>query len=152
MRTGGIFQQWLPGGDDATQSAVARSLQNSFPYVRVFQYGDNPGRHFLASLQPIPKYTPSELARRMPARAVADFVEWGPYESPDKQFSLVAPFEVTLDSLVALAPNTPPLQDDRPINEYYFLRTPCTTCNTAIEFARQRLYRQLVKSFHMASL
>ena len=31
---------------------------------------------------------------------------------------------VTLDQLIALSPSTPALQDDRPINEYFLLRTP----------------------------
>jgi spermidine synthase len=151
LRPGGIFQQWLPDGDDATRSAIARSLQNSFPDVRVFQYRDRPGWHFLASLQPIPKYSSSDLSDRMPARAIADFVEWGPEKSAEKQFDLVLPQETTLSSLINLSPNTPPLQDDRPINEYYFLRTPCPTCNPVVEVFRQRLYRQLVPSIAMST-
>jgi predicted membrane-bound spermidine synthase len=139
LRRGGIFQQWLPEGDRATQAAVARALKNSFPFIRVFQYRGQPGWHFLASFLPIPVRTSSELALRMPSKALADLTEWGPSNTPAKQFDLVLGNEVTLESLIRLAPETPALQDDRPINEYYFLRTPCLTCQPAIEYVRQHL-------------
>jgi spermidine synthase len=139
LRNGGIFQQWLPRGDRATQAAVARALKNSFPYVRVFQYRGSPGWYYLASLTPIPLRSSAELASRMPPKAAADLTEWGPASTPEKQFDLVLQNEVTLDSLIHLSPETPPLQDDRPINEYYFLRTPCLTCQPAVEYVRQHL-------------
>ena len=109
LRPYGIFQQWLPDSDQATQSAVAGALQRSFPYVRAFNHAETgtSGWHFLASLQPIPTRTSSELADRMPVRAIADFVEWGPYNNANEEFSLVIPHEATLDSLIALAPSTP---------------------------------------------
>jgi spermidine synthase len=123
LRTGGILQQWLPEGDRATESAVARALQNSFPYVQVFRYNGLAGFHFLASIEPIPVRAPAELAARMPAKAAADFVEWGPFSTPEQQFSLLAPNRVTVDALIAGSPATPALQDDRPINEYFLLRS-----------------------------
>jgi spermidine synthase len=36
LRPDGILQQWLPRGDPAVHAAVARALQESFPYVRAF--------------------------------------------------------------------------------------------------------------------
>jgi spermidine synthase len=148
LRAGGIFHQWLPEGDAATQAAVARSLRDSFPYVRIFAYADVPGLHYLCSMTPIPVRTPEELIARMPAKALADLVEWGPYTNPEKQLRILNPNRSTLDTLIALSPDTPALQDDRPVNEYYFLRTPCPDCIPGVEFVRQRLYSGFGKFLH----
>ena len=148
LRPGGIFQQWLPEGDPATQAAVARSLKDSFPYVQVFGYVGLQGLHYLASMSPVPVRTPAELAARLPAKARADLVEWGPFDSPEMQFGLVVPNVVTLDTLIGLSPDTPALQDDRPVNEYYFLRTPCPHCAPGVEYVRQRLYSGFGKFLH----
>jgi len=123
LRTGGIVQQWLPYGDDATQAAVARALRDSFPYVRIFGYQQGPGRHFLASMNPIPVRSPSQLAERLPSRAAADLTEWDRSVAPADQFAVLVPNPVDLDGLIARSPSTPALQDDRPVNEYYLLRT-----------------------------
>lgn len=123
LRTGGIFQQWLPEGDRATESAVAQALKNSFPYIQTFRYTGNPGIHYVASMQPIPVRTPAELAARLPAKAASDFVEWGPYNTPQQQFEILVPNGVTIETLIQRSPGTPALRDDRPINEYFALRT-----------------------------
>jgi spermidine synthase len=148
LRAGGIFHQWLPEGDTATQAAVAHSLKDSFPYVRVFSYAGVPGLHYLCSMSPVPVRTPAELVARMPEKARADFVEWGPFKDPEQQFRIVNANRSTLDSLIALSPDTPALQDDRPVNEYYFLRTPCPRCGPGVEFVRQRLYSGFGKFLH----
>jgi spermidine synthase len=122
LRPGGILQQWLPLGDAATQSSVAGALKASFPYVRVFGYADVAGQHYLASMIPIPERTSAELVARMPAKARSDLMEWVPRDTPEQQFGLLKPNCDTLDTLIALSPSTPALQDDRPVNEYYFLR------------------------------
>jgi spermidine synthase len=148
LRAGGIFHQWLPAGDGATEAAVARSLKDSFPHVRVYAYVGVPGLHYLCSMSPIPVRTPSELVARMPAKALADLVEWGPFKDPQQQFGIVNPNRYTLDNLIALSPDTPALQDDRPVNEYYFLRTPCPNCVPGVEYVRQRLYSGFGKFLH----
>jgi predicted membrane-bound spermidine synthase len=148
LRAGGIFHQWLPEGDRATEAAVARSLKDSFPYVRVYSYVGVPGLHYLCSMSPIPVRTPAELVARMPAKALADLVEWGPFKDPQQQFGIVNPNRYTLDNLIALSPDTPALQDDRPVNEYYFLRTPCPGCIPGVEYVRQRLYSGFGKFLH----
>jgi hypothetical protein len=148
LSDGGIFHQWLPEGDAATEAAVARSLKDSFPYVRVVGYDMLHGLHYLCSMKPIPMRTPEELVARMPAKALSDLVEWGPYRTPEQMFGLLRPNRDTLDSLIALSPDTPALQDDRPVNEYYFLRTPCPDCVPGVEFMRQRLYSGFGKFLH----
>jgi len=150
LREGGIFHQWLPEGDSATQAAVARSLKESFPYVRVFGYTKVPGLHYLCSMSPIPLRTPEELVARMPEKALVDFVEWGPYRDPIQQFRLLQQSPDKLDSLIARSPDTPALQDDRPVNEYFFLRTPCPGCGPGVEFVRQRLYSGFGRFLHPA--
>ena len=129
LRPGGILQQFLPDGvneanDDALKASVARALRNSFPYVRIFQWNGRQGWHFLASAQPIPARTAAELVARMPRGAVADMMEWGPAKTPDQQFQILLSREIRPEQMIALSPNTPALQDDRPINEYYLLRHP----------------------------
>jgi spermidine synthase len=124
LQPGGILQQWLPEADDPTQAAVARAIKNSFPYVRVFRGMEGWGWHFLASERPIPKRTAAELVARMPSQAVDDMLEWGPADSPEQQVKLLLDHETTTDAIIALAPATATLTDDRAINEYFLLRTP----------------------------
>jgi spermidine synthase len=123
LRAGGILAQWLPNGDASVQASVAKALKESFPYVRVFPSIEQWGWHFLASESPIPHRTPAELAARLPPRAVADLLEWGPEDTADRQFAVVLHQEIPLDDLIRPSPGTPALQDDRPINEYYLLRS-----------------------------
>ena len=74
----GILQQWLPRGDSTVVASVTRALQESFPYVRAFGSMEGWGTHFLASKTPIPLLTASELAKKLPAAAATDLLEWGP--------------------------------------------------------------------------
>ena len=122
LRPDGILQQWLPYGDDVVQASVARALQESFPYVRVFHSLSKTSFHFLASAQPIPKRTAAELLARMPPKAVADLMEWGPEHDPERELGIVLESEFPLDEMIAQAPQAPALQDNRPENEYYVLR------------------------------
>jgi hypothetical protein len=118
----GILQTWLPAGDATDRAAVAKALKESFPYVRVYYSVVRPGEHFLASMRPIPDWTPEQLVSHMPKSAIADMMEWGPQPTPEKQFAVVLESEFPIDQMIAEAPNAPPLQDDRPVNEYYVLR------------------------------
>ena len=122
LRPGGILQQWLLAGDREDLASVARALQNSFPYVRTFSWQEMRGFHFLASEHPLPDRTARELAEKLPANAAYDLVEWGPKANAEDQFAIILGNEIHLEKLIALAPTTPALSDDRPINEYYVLR------------------------------
>jgi spermidine synthase len=123
LRPGGILQQWLPVGDAEDKAAVAMALRRSFPHVRVFAYGQDWGFHFLASDRSLPSRSPEELAQRLPARAAADLVEWEPEQSAESRFAHLLQNEVPIDRLIAMSRSTPPLSDDRPINEYFALRS-----------------------------
>ena len=124
LSPGGIVQQWFFSGDDADKAAQARAITAVFPYVRVFgsMIGDFPGAHFLASMQPIPRRSSEELLARMPPQAVEDMLEWGPAKTGQAQLALVLSHEIAPRDWIALSPETPELEDDRPINEYDGLR------------------------------
>jgi len=127
LKSDGILQQWLPGGDAVVRSSVTRALVESFPYVRIFQAQpfvglNGRGLHFLASNQPIPKRTGAELVQHMPTPAVTDLVEWSREPAPELEFDTVINSELSPEELIAQAPQAPALQDDRPVNEYYLLR------------------------------
>jgi spermidine synthase len=122
LRRGGMLQQWLPWGDAVVHASVARALKESFPYVRVFHSVDGRGYHFLAGNQPLPERTAGELAQRLSAKAATDLVEWGPENNAERQFARVLSRELSLDRMIAEAPEAPALQDDHPVNEYYVIR------------------------------
>jgi spermidine synthase len=138
LRPGGILQQWLPTTieeDAVNVTAVTRSLRDSFPYLRAFQ--DEFGIHYLGSDHPLPPRTAEELLQRMPAQAVRDLAEWdtpsvgGSKEAAKHRLSDLLKAELAVDQLVAGAPGTPALTDDRPINEYYLVRKWLGHENTA---------------------
>lgn len=137
LQPGGILAQWLPRGDAVVQASVARALKNSFSYVRVFPSVEHSGWHFLACDRPIPNRSAAELVERMPAKAVTDMMEWGPAKTADEQFDLMLSAEMTTERMTASASTIPALQDDRPINEYYLLRTPAADRRWAV---RKLLY------------
>ena len=62
----------------------------------------------------------SLLAARLPA--VVDLLEWGPGHTAIEQFSVVMNRELSVDGIISLAPAVAALSDDRPVNEYYWLR------------------------------
>lgn len=123
LRPGGILQQWVPPEADVEdQAAIARALMDVFPYVRAYGSVLGPGLHYLASMSPVPEPSAQELLARMPASAVADMMEWGPASTPLQQFSLMLSKPASPAQLIARSPDTPALQDDRPVNEYFLLR------------------------------
>jgi spermidine synthase len=124
LRPNGILQQWIPGGDPYAIASLARAFQESFPFARAFvSVSEGWGAHLLGSHQPIPGASASTLADRLPPAAARDIVEWGPASSPEGQFKDVLDHELPLDWLRASAPMAPALHDDRPINEYFVLRS-----------------------------
>jgi spermidine synthase len=124
LRLGGILQQWFPAGasDPYIIASVAKALQQSFPYVRVFHSVEGWGYHFLASMSPLPAFSAATLAGRLPSSASADLLEWGPASTAEQQFAQVLTREISLDSLINRVPAVEALQDDRPLNEYFVLR------------------------------
>ncbi|HEY4283485.1 MAG TPA: fused MFS/spermidine synthase [Chthoniobacterales bacterium] len=123
LRHGGILQQWCPVTQESTVvSAVARSLKESFPYVRAFGSYRLWGVHFLASDEPIPVLGPDDLAAKLPPEAAKDIVEWETGYIPAGIFTVLLQNEVPIKAIIALDSNAQSITDDRPVNEYYFLR------------------------------
>ncbi len=125
LRPGGILQEWFfdDKSDPAIKASTAKSLTESFPYVRAFpSYSLSGSVYFLASMSPIPNTPSSVLASRVPPAAAADFVEWGPTKTVQDQFDYVLSRELNVQQLIALDPQVPAIRDDAPINEYFLLR------------------------------
>lgn len=140
LRPDGILEQWLPEdetmGDPIVPASVAKALEDSFRYIRVFRSASTDARLsltktrgllFLASDAPIPVRTPASLAERMPSSAVRDLLEWGPEDSAPQQLAAILNNEVQIHTIIARAPEAVALADDRPVNEYYILRQLRTT-------------------------
>ena len=126
LRPGGILQQWLPGAEPVVASAFAQAIGNSFPQVRVFHSVEGWGFHFLASATAgataMAERTSSRLAANLPPEAARDLLEWGPFPTAEQQFQAVLDREIPLANLIGADSAAPVLTDDRPVNEYYFLR------------------------------
>ena len=122
LRAGGLLQQWIPRAERRTVSAAAQALGRIFLEVRVFPPVEGWGEHFLASNGPLSRYTAAELAARVPAAAARDMLEWGPAKTAESQFQKMLIGEMPLRKLIDADPGAPALTDDRPVNEYYFLR------------------------------
>src|SRR5207248_8144065 len=146
LRPGGIVQQWVPNTETRVVQAVARSLLNSFPYLRMYRSFEGPGLeesgfgyHFLASMQRIDVPAPESLAARMPRRAQADLVEW--LSDKDVARFLHAVLQHEVDPRAFVRGSDARITDDRPFNEYYLLRrlfspfapTPGTTAHAALD-------------------
>jgi spermidine synthase len=123
LRPGGVLQHWLPGGDPTIATAVTRALTETFPHVRAFSSIEGWGIHFLASDRPLPRLSPAAAARRLPAAARADLLEWGPAATAEEQLDLVLRRELSVEGLLQLDPRARALSDDHPVNEYYLLRS-----------------------------
>jgi hypothetical protein len=117
-----LVQQWIPPADRRVLSAVAQALGRSFAEVRVFPSVWKWGYHFMASRRPTDRRTAAQLAARLPAPAARDMLEWGPAQSTEAQFDMMLAGEMPLRQFIDPAPGAPVLTDDRPVNEYYFLR------------------------------
>lgn len=124
LKRNGIFQQWFPCGDLKIAQAIARSLSNTFPYIRVYQSVEGWGLHFLASMNPIEIPAPRILLSRIPEKARKDMTEWYPVDQASDleifiKFILRSeiPFPELLNEDKGII-----ITDDKPFNEYFFLR------------------------------
>jgi len=120
LKPGGIFQTWFPVGEEAVARAIAESLHEVFPYVRVYHGLEGWGLHFLASMQPIPPMDAAQAIARMPDRARKDLAEWT-VNGLDADLTNVLSREVPFAAVLPPS-RTIVITDDRPFNEYYLLR------------------------------
>lgn len=121
LNPGGILQQWLLDGETPTVQAAARSISKVFPYVRAFYSPDGGGFHLLASSYPFPRLTPSQLLKKIPARAQSDMMEWYPGFKSIQLLQKLLSRELFFSAL--LNPDRSiEITNDRPFNEYFLLR------------------------------
>jgi hypothetical protein len=121
LKPNGILQAWVPGGDAPVGFAVARSVHNSFPYLRCFESVEGWGTHLLASMEPIEERTVPELAARMPAKAGHDLLEWADTQDLKAYLERVVSQEKPIERLLNPNPEIR-ITDDSPYNEYFFIR------------------------------
>src|SRR5262249_23639243 len=117
----GILQAWVPGGDPLSGAAAIRSVQLSFPYVRVFDSIEQWGNHLLAPMEPIDERSVDDLIARMPKAAQRDLLEWSKNAELKEYLGRVVMRQDAIEW--HLNPNTAiRITDDRPFNEYFVLR------------------------------
>ena len=122
LRSDGILSFWLPEGEPAIMCAIVRTAAESYPYLRVYRSVAGWGFHLIASNEPILVPSPADLSARMPPRAASDLVEWDRTRSPEDLFRTVIEVEVPVRSFLEHPPIMPSIEDDRPVNEYFFTR------------------------------
>jgi spermidine synthase len=121
LNPNGIVAAWIPVGAPDSGQAMLRSLVNSFPFIRCFVSIENSGVHILASREPIPNVSASEVSARIPPAAAIDLLEWAPSQDPVSYVNEVFSKEFRIEA--ALNPDSGiRITDDHPYNEYYFLR------------------------------
>lgn len=136
----GVLQQWFPGGEDAIMRAVLNTVVQSFPHVlvyRAFEAGpETPpnlaGIHILAATWPLVAPTAEQAIARMPEAARRDLVEWHP------AMPLAVAWDYVLKQRIDVATLLPAnarlgITDDRPFNEYFWLRRTFAGDGTFLE-------------------
>jgi spermidine synthase len=121
LKDGGILQTWFPFGEKPVLQATARAIVEEFPYVRVYHSIEDWGFHFSASMQPFEKPTVEQFIARMPQRARADLLEWAGNKSIEEYVGEILKREIPVATLLNPDPKVC-ITDDRPYNEYFFLR------------------------------
>jgi spermidine synthase len=124
LNPGGILQQWSPGGDVLSDTAIARALVDSFAHVIAFRAVELRGTHYVASMQPIRIPTAEEFVARLPESAQRDLVEWNTGELRDPHTFVVEVLKrkIPVDEVLGGSTTRVVVTDDLPYNEYYLLR------------------------------
>jgi spermidine synthase len=121
LRPNGILQAWFPGGNVKTGQAFLRSLRESFPHLRCFKSPGGSGMLILASLDPIERLTPSQVAMAMPNSAADDLLEWSPSRDLPAYLGQILLKEFPIEKALNPDPRIR-ITDDQPYNEYFLLR------------------------------
>jgi hypothetical protein len=117
----GILHQFVANTEAAIVAAATRAILNSFPHVRIYRSYNGWGHHFIASEKPLQRPDLLEAVAKMPESARNDFIEWAQGQSISEVVSRVFANEVSAEELMVDFPQVT-ITDDRPVNEYYFLR------------------------------
>lgn len=131
LKPNGIFGTIILSSDSQNLFSMLTALKESFRYVRLFEpYGEQNIYQVVASDSYIPDRSAEELTRRMPDASRKDLTEWvdsTPQWFPDTvQGMYQRLLDTEIDGADLLRKLEPwqriPLTDDKPVNEYYFLR------------------------------
>ncbi len=139
LKPDGVLQQWFPFGEEPILKAIARSLKNSFPYLRVFSSVDGWGYHFIASKSPIKEAVAADMAARLPQAAVKDLLQWNPGDTARGMFQRMIAHETTADAIIAGEPGRA-ITDDRPYNEYYYLRRAAQSLKGRMDRVKRKFF------------
>ncbi|MCX5815535.1 MAG: fused MFS/spermidine synthase [Proteobacteria bacterium] len=120
LMSNGILQQWVPKCRADTLAAITTALIHSFPYVLIYRSIAGEGHHYLASTSPIQIPTVLEAISRMPKAARNDRLEWSSTDTLINIWSNLLKLEVFYDQHQQASDIS--ITDDRPFNEYCFLR------------------------------
>lgn len=120
LKPGGVFQTWFPSGEVIIARAIAKSLTEVFPHLRVYVSVEGRGLHFLASMEPLEDMTVDKMLLRLPMRAQRDLSEW----SRDGLRADIGKVLAQELPIARVLPDRPSIliTDDRPYNEYFLLR------------------------------
>lgn len=121
----GILQNFLGWGDTTFVHGEIAALSSIFPYVKVYDYGDDNAYFCLASMHPILAPTQAELEKRLTKNIKEDLMEFRTQKNVAGSASDV--IETTLAREIpvsALIDKGDPaiITDDGPLNEYFLLR------------------------------
>lgn len=117
---GGVFQQWICDADPAAVSSITNAFVASFPYNKFFFSVDGWGIHCLGSMEPLPEFDLDNIVQKIPYGARQDLLEWSPGMTAHQLMGKL--HEIQFKLIIQSFSFAPALEDDRPINEYYFLR------------------------------
>lgn len=125
LAPGGILMLWSPNGTSLTQLSQISAMEREFPHLAVYRsLGVAYGLFMLASERPLPD---PELPRdllRAPEAARKDMAEWVDGDL-NRVAALLRPIvhrRSPSAELAAWRPAMVPLQDDFPVNEYFWIR------------------------------
>jgi spermidine synthase len=129
----GVLQQWFPGGEPAILTAVTNSLHVVFPHVKVYRSIEGWGYHFLASDARLEAPTAEAALARMPPASVRDLMEWFPDRQPVELWRDMLRREVPMQELMPHKSARLAIVDDRPFNEYFWMRRTLELWRHALE-------------------
>ena len=121
LNEGGVLQQWIPHTEAAMVAAATRSIERSFPYIKIYRSFNGWGHHYIASERPLVEPDLEEIISKIPEKARHDLMEWTDEKDISDVIAKLLAQEVPIQSLTRGYPEVT-MTDDRPINEYYFLR------------------------------
>lgn len=129
LNDGGILHQWFHMGEDKILFAMTRAITKSFPYVKIYKsLANRQGFHFIASMRPIRPVDTAAFLNKMPQKAKDDLAEWFIDRDARNILDQIFAFEFDINYLLKEDKRIT-ITDDKPFNEYYFLRRSMAKIN-----------------------